>query len=94
MKDKLTYDQSRHFAIRVNGKKAQILNFLFKTGPDGKKCLVLKTKLRNNLLPECAMGRQCTLEIPDGDETLRFNGTVCAVLDGRKLCEIWLELQS
>lgn len=94
MKDKKSYDQSRHFGIRVNGKKAQILNFLFKTDPSGKKCLVLKTKLRNNLLSECAMGCSCTLELPDGEETMRLCGTVCSVLDGPTLCEIWLELQS
>lgn len=92
MKDKLSYDKSRHFGIKVNGKKAQILKYLFKTHHTGKNCIVLKTKLRSNLTTECDWHIPCTLEIPSNEGVLKIVGKVCAVMDAPNMCEIWLEI--
>ena len=94
MKDKLTYDQNRHFEIKVNGKKAQILKFLFKTHETGKNCIVLKTKIRNNLESECDWDTPCTLEIPSEKGIIEITGKVCAHMDAPNMCEIWLEILS
>ena len=92
MKEKQAYDKSRHFDIKVNGKKAQILKYLFKADQAGKMCIVLKTKIRNNLLTECDWHIPCTLEIPTQEGVLDISGVVCSVLDAPNMCEIWLEI--
>lgn len=92
MKDKQIYDKNRHFEIKVNGKKAHILKYLFKTHESGKKCIVLKTKLRNNIISECDWHIPCILEIPTGEDSLTVKGIVCAVLDAPNMCEIWMEI--
>ena len=94
MKDKLTYDKNRHFEIKINGKKAQILKYLFKTHDTGKNCIVLKTKIRNHLESECAWDTPCTLEIPSEEGVLKMTGKLCAYLDAPNMCEIWLEIIS
>ena len=92
MKDKQAYDKSRHFDIKVNGRKAQILKYLFKADQTGKKCIVLKTKIRNNLITECDWHIPCTLEIPTEEGVLIISGIVCAYSDAPNMCEIWLEI--
>lgn len=92
MKDKQTYDKRRHFEIKVNGKKAQILNYLFKAHDSGKNCVVLKTKIRNNLISECDRETPCTLEIPSEEGIVTITGKVCAYMDAPNMCEIWLEI--
>ena len=94
MKDKLTYDKNRHFEIKINGKKAQILKYLFKTHDTGKNCIVLKTKIRNHLESECDWDAPCTLEIPSEEGVLKMTGKLCAYLDAPNMCEIWLEIIS
>ena len=92
MREKLTYDKRRHFEIRVNGKKAQILNYLFKTHESGKNCIVLKTKIRNNLISQCQWHTPCVLKIPTEEGAVTITGTLCAYLDAPNMCEIWLEI--
>ena len=92
MKDKQAYDQNRHFEIKVNGKKAKLLKYLFKTHQTGKNCIVLKTKIRDNLISECDWDIPCTLEIPTKDGVLNVSGIVCTAIDAPNMCEIWLEI--
>ena len=94
MKDKQSYDKNRHFEIMVNGKKAQILNYHFKTYHTGQKCIVLKTKFRNNIVSECNSHIPCTLEIPTESGKLTIVCKVCAYTDAPNMCELWLEILS
>ena len=92
MKEKLIYDKNRHFEIKANGKKAKILNYLFKTNDTGKSCVVLKTKIRNTLASAWGWNVPYTLEIPSEEGIIKITGKVCAYMDTPNMCEIWLEI--
>ncbi len=92
MRDKLTYDKSRHYDIMSDGKKAKIMNYRFATLSSGIPCIILKTKMMNNLSTDWHI--EHTLEIPTDDGLLTVVGRICLIGSSPAVSEFHYEIIS
>ncbi len=76
MKDRLIYDKSRHYDIKVNGKKAKIMNYRI-VSSSSAPCIILKTKMTNNFSTDWRI--EHTLEIPTDSGLLTVVGKICSI---------------
>ncbi|MGM9669382.1 MAG: hypothetical protein ACI3VZ_06465 [Faecousia sp.] len=91
MRDKLTYDKSRHFNIKSDGRNAKILNYRF-VSLEGTPCLILKTKITNNISSNWDVAH--ILEIPTDSGLLTVTGKICAVCSSPTVSEFHYEVIS